>query len=65
VRDYRIQWRPGEVIVFEDTLEPEAYNGSDSLRTVLIFGVWNPLLSADDRAIVLTTAAAARTYGGA
>lgn len=61
----RIQWRPGEVIVFDDTLEHEAYNGSDSLRTVLIFDVWNPLLSTDDRAIVLAMAAAARAYGGA
>ena len=60
----RIQWRPGEVIVFDDTLEHEAYNGSDSLRTVLIFDVWNPLLSEDDRAIVLAMAAAARSYGG-
>jgi aspartyl/asparaginyl beta-hydroxylase (cupin superfamily) len=60
----RIQWRPGEVIVFDDTLEHEAYNGSDSLRTVLIFDVWNPLLSEDDRAVVLAMAAAARSYGG-
>ena len=59
----RIQWRPGEVIVFDDTLEHEAYNGSDSLRSVLIFDVWNPLLSEDDRAIVLAMAAAARAYG--
>ncbi|AWM76750.1 aspartyl/asparaginyl beta-hydroxylase domain-containing protein [Phenylobacterium parvum] len=58
----RIQWRPGEVIVFDDTLEHEAYNGSDLLRTVLIFDVWNPLLSEDDRAIILAMAAAARTY---
>ena len=60
----RIQWREGEVIVFDDTLEHEAYNGSDSLRTVLIFDVWNPLLTADDREIVLAMAAAARTYPG-
>ena len=60
----RIQWKPGEVIVFDDTLEHEAYNGSDVLRTVLIFDVWNPLLSQDDREIVLAMAAAARSYGG-
>jgi aspartate beta-hydroxylase len=59
----RIQWKPGEVIVFDDTLEHEAYNGSDLLRTVLIFDVWNPLLSQDDREIVLAMAAAARSYG--
>jgi aspartyl/asparaginyl beta-hydroxylase (cupin superfamily) len=48
--------------VFDDTLEHEAYNGSDVLRTVLIFDVWNPLLSEDDRAIILAMATAARTY---
>jgi hypothetical protein len=31
---------------------------------LLIFDVWNPLLSQDDREIVLAMAAAARSYGG-
>lgn len=51
-------WVMGESFVFDDTIEHEAWNDSDQLRAVLIFDVWNPLLSAAERAMVsaLTTA---------
>lgn len=42
-------WRPGEVLVFDDTIEHEASNPTDELRVVLIFDVWHPDLSAVER----------------
>jgi aspartyl/asparaginyl beta-hydroxylase (cupin superfamily) len=46
------QWVEGEVMVFDDTIEHEAVNDSDQLRVVLLFDVWNPLLSIEERQIV-------------
>jgi aspartate beta-hydroxylase len=45
-------WRPGAVVVFDDTYEHEAWNRSASTRVVLIFDVWNPYLSEAERAAV-------------
>jgi len=46
------RWMEGEVIIFDDTIEHEAFNDSDQLRVVLLFDVWNPLLSLEERQIV-------------
>lgn len=43
------EWRVGEAWVFDDTIEHEAWNESDLSRLILIFDVWNPLLSAAER----------------
>jgi aspartyl/asparaginyl beta-hydroxylase (cupin superfamily) len=43
-------WQHGKAWVFDDTIEHEAANESASLRVVLIFDVWHPALSADERA---------------
>lgn len=56
------QWKPGEVLVFDDTIEHEARNDSDELRVVLIFDVWNPLLSAAERQMVSALSSAIRDY---
>jgi aspartate beta-hydroxylase len=45
-------WRLGEAWVFDDTIEHEAWNDSDQTRVVLIFDVWNPLLSPAERELV-------------
>ena len=45
-------WREGEAWVFDDTIEHEAWNGSDHWRTILICDVWSPFLSASDREVV-------------
>lgn len=51
-------WEVGKTLIFDDTIEHTARNDSDELRVVLIFDVWNPLLSAGERDAVraLTTA---------
>jgi len=56
------EWRVGECLIFDDTIEHEAYNDSDELRVVLIFDLWNPLLTPAEREIVHALAAGARTF---
>jgi aspartyl/asparaginyl beta-hydroxylase (cupin superfamily) len=43
------EWKMGEAFVFDDTIEHEAWNDSDQMRAVLIFDVWNPLLTQEER----------------
>jgi aspartyl/asparaginyl beta-hydroxylase (cupin superfamily) len=38
--------------VFDDTIEHEAWNDADLPRAILIFDVWNPQLTALERALV-------------
>ena len=45
-------WKEGEAFAFDDTIEHEAWNDSDELRALLIFDVWNPHLSACERALL-------------
>ena len=45
-------WRPGVAWVFDDTLEHEAWNNSEQPRVILLFEVWNPLLSQAERDLV-------------
>lgn len=52
------RWRRGELLVFDDTIEHEARNDSDEVRVVLIFDLWNPLLSAHEREIACALLAA-------
>lgn len=56
------QWRVGEVLVFDDSIEHEARNDSDELRVVLIFDIWNPLLSDGEREMVRAVSAATREF---
>lgn len=42
------EWRVGEAFVFDDTIEHEAWNDSDTIRAVLIVDVWNPHLTPDE-----------------
>ena len=49
------EWQAGSAWVFDDTIEHEAWNDSDSPRAILIFDVWNPQLSALERDLVRET----------
>ncbi len=46
------EWRMGEAWVFDDTIEHEAWNDADETRVILIFDVWNPLLSTAERELI-------------
>ncbi len=58
----RRTWTEGEVLIFDDTLEHEARNDGDEPRVVLIFDVWNPLLSAAEQDMVQAMTTAARDF---
>ena len=40
----------GQAMIFDDSIEHEAWNDSDAVRVVLLFEVWRPELTADERA---------------
>jgi len=56
------EWRMGKAWVFDDTIEHEAWNDADELRVILIFDIWNPLLSQAERELVTALMAAGRDY---
>lgn len=45
-------WEPGRAWVFDDTIEHEAWNHSAETRVILLFEVWRPDLSPEERAAV-------------
>jgi aspartate beta-hydroxylase len=57
-------WKVGEAWVFDDTIEHEAWNDSDSLRTILICDVWNPRLSDEERDLIAQVMAAMDAFSG-
>ena len=48
------EWVPDQAWVFDDTIEHEAWNLSDTPRAILIFDIWNPLLTAAERDMIKT-----------
>ncbi|MFD1611122.1 aspartyl/asparaginyl beta-hydroxylase domain-containing protein [Sphingomonas tabacisoli] len=46
------EWQEGAAFGFDDTIEHEAWNDSDQLRAVLIFDVWNPHITLQERQLV-------------
>ncbi len=42
-------WEEGKLLIFDDTIEHEAWNDSSEDRVVLIFDIWRPELSARER----------------
>jgi aspartyl/asparaginyl beta-hydroxylase (cupin superfamily) len=46
------EWVEGQAWAFDDTIEHEAWNRSDQLRAILIFDVWNPHISEQERALL-------------
>ena len=57
-------WQKGKAWVFDDTIDHEAWNDSDQVRIVLIFDIWNPLLTAAERDLVSAfTIGVGRYYG--
>ena len=55
-------WRMGEAWAFDDTIEHEAWNDADELRVILIFDVWNPLLSEAERELISAMMLAKRDF---
>ena len=46
------QWQVGEAYAFDDSMEHEAWNDSDSERVVLLFDIWRPELDEQERHLI-------------
>ena len=57
------EWCEGHAWAFDDTIEHEAANESGQDRTILIFDVWKPELSEEERALVSALFQAVDGYG--
>jgi aspartyl/asparaginyl beta-hydroxylase (cupin superfamily) len=57
-------WQRGTAWVFDDCIEHEAWNDSDKNRIILIFDIWNPLLSAAERDLMRALLVGIHRYYG-
>lgn len=46
------RWREGELMMFDDTYQHEAWNRSDQTRVILLMDCWNPHLAPAERLAV-------------
>jgi aspartate beta-hydroxylase len=58
-------WQKGTAWVFDDSIEHEAWNDSEEIRIILIFDIWNPLLSVAERDLVRALTVGIGSYYGA
>jgi tetratricopeptide (TPR) repeat protein len=57
-------WEEGKAWVFDDTIEHEAWNRSDRTRVILLFEIWRPELTAEERILVSAMIEAIDAFGG-
>jgi aspartate beta-hydroxylase len=55
-------WVEGEMLIFDDSIEHEAWNTSKEERVILLFEVWRPELNEEERQLVTTLLAAVKEY---
>jgi len=55
--------REGRMLIFDDTIEHEAWNDSDAVRAVLLFDIWRPELTASERRAMTTVYESVAGYG--
>jgi aspartyl/asparaginyl beta-hydroxylase (cupin superfamily) len=65
VADQVREWREGELLIFDDSIEHEAWNESASDRILLIFDIWRPELDEAERRAVAALFEAVDAYGAA
>jgi aspartate beta-hydroxylase len=59
------EWTLGQAWVFDDTIDHEAWNDSPQPRAILIFDVWSPFLSDNEREMVVRVMNAMDDFHGA
>lgn len=55
-------WVEGEMLIFDDSIEHEAWNESGEERVVMLFEIWRPELSVEERMLVTSMLSAVRKY---
>lgn len=58
------RWREGELVIFDDTIEHEAWNNSPELRVVLLFDIWRPELTDIERSLIAEVLESIDRFGG-
>lgn len=53
----------GKAMIFDDSIQHEAWNDSDAVRVVLLFEIWRPELDESERAALTAMFEAIRSYG--
>ena len=64
VGDETRAWREGELTIFDDSIEHEAWNRGPATRTVLLFEIWRPEVTIDEQAQLTRLFEAIDSYGG-
>jgi len=57
-------WVEGEMLIFDDSIEHEAWNESGEERVVLLFEVWRPELSDEEKRLLTSMLAAVKEFYG-
>tara|TARA_R110000744_G_scaffold18190_1_gene49007 strand:+ start:921 stop:1985 length:1065 start_codon:yes stop_codon:yes gene_type:complete len=57
-------WKEGELVIFDDSIEHEAKNEASETRVVLLFDIWRPELSLQEREEVTRLLGAIAQYSG-
>lgn len=58
------EWVEGKAWAFDDTIEHAAWNGSDRTRVILLFDVWRPELTDEERSLVVSLFEAIDAHSG-
>ncbi|HEY4366441.1 MAG TPA: aspartyl/asparaginyl beta-hydroxylase domain-containing protein [Steroidobacteraceae bacterium] len=58
------EWQEGKAWLFDDTIEHEAWNDSGQTRVILLFDVWRPELTEEERALVVALFSAIDAHSG-
>lgn len=58
------QVEEGKMLIFDDSMQHEAWNRSDSLRAILLFEIWRPELTAVERTGLTALYESVATYSG-
>ncbi|MGE0580531.1 MAG: aspartyl/asparaginyl beta-hydroxylase domain-containing protein [Steroidobacteraceae bacterium] len=57
-------WREGKAWAFDDTIEHEAWNRSRETRVILLFDIWRPELTDEERSLVVSLFEAIDAHSG-
>ncbi|MGB5725282.1 MAG: aspartyl/asparaginyl beta-hydroxylase domain-containing protein [Parasphingorhabdus sp.] len=55
-------WQAGKALIFDDSFEHEAWNRSDQRRVILLFEIWRPEISGEERRALTTIFEAINEY---
>ena len=56
------EWEEGKALIFDDSIEHEAWNNSNEERVVLLFDIWRPELTEDERRLITDMLVAVDEY---